>query len=272
MDYVIAIPSYKRAELLMQETMQTLKDIDLCRIHVFLSEDDSQLMTYSRLLDHRVNEVITTAKNATEKFNAIHDYFEPGTKVFVMEDDVQLVYGSGKVNDGRPVADVDAMIRTGFDAIGDAGIWGIVPHSNAFYFSGGVSQSLKLIVAHAFGFVATRDPWLAVSQPSKTDYERTARYWTRYGRVTRLDNYGAKTKSYTQKGGMQADYTKEIRAALEEQSVVNLTARFPHLLARKEKKTSPFAEMRFLSCKLSQPELVEYQRVLDRVLKEPVSP
>jgi hypothetical protein len=165
------------------------------------------------------------------------------------------------------------MIQRGFEAIdADGGLWGIVPHNNAFYFSGGVTSTLKLIVAHAFGFIATGDEWLAVTQPSKTDYERTCRYWVRYGKVVRLDNYGPKTKSYTQAGGMQANHSKEARALIEATSVEYLTKRFPHLLQRKDKKTSPFAEMRFLPCKFTAEELVQDQAVIDRRLAEKVSP
>lgn len=271
MDYQVAIPSFRRSALLMQETMQTLKNIEKERITVFVSDLEDHA-AYRKVLPEEVRIVITNARNATEKFNAIHYAYTQGTKVFVIEDDIQLVYGSGKVNDGRPLEDVHSMIVRGFEAIGDEGIWGIVPHSNAFYFSGGVTTTLKLIVAHAFGFISTGDKWLECTQPSKTDYERTCRYFVRYGKVTRLDNYGAKTKSYTAKGGMQANHTKDQRAALEEQAVAALVERFPLLLQRKHKKTSPFAEMRFLSCKMGRDDLIQHQRVHDRIAGEKVSP
>lgn len=266
MEYQVAIPSHRRRNVLEKETLATLIKglVEPERVTVFLS-DAEDASEYQGLLP--ANQLIVTgAKNLTDKFNIIHRHYEPGTRVFVMEDDVQLIYGSGKANDGRPLDDVNSMVKRGFEACG-GGLWGIVPHNNAFFFGGGVSQSLKLIVAHAFGFVSTHDKWLEVEQPSKTDYERTCRYWVRYGAVTRLDNYGAKTKSYTRPGGMQSDLTKGERADAEEQSVHNLVQRFPHLLERKVKKTSPFAEMRFLSCKFDVDELQQYQRALDGVLQ-----
>ncbi len=271
MDYQVAIPSFRRSALLMQETMQTLRNVEKERITVFVS-DAEDIAAYKKVLPEGVTLVNTGAKNATEKFNAIHYHYAQGTRVFCIEDDIQLVHGSGKTNDGKPLEDVHSMIVKGFEADRVGGIWGIVPHSNAFYFSGGVSHTLKLIVAHAFGFTSTGDKWLACTQPSKTDYERTCRYWVRYGEVTRLENYGAKTKSYTMRGGMQADYTKEVRWALEEQSVAGLTSRFPLLLTRKEKKTSPFSEMRFLPCKMGRDDLIQYQRTHDRLAGEKVSP
>lgn len=269
MEYQIAIPTHRRPDILRDQTLATLAEggADMSRVKLFLSDaEDAEL--YRTFPNH----VITGAKNVTEKFNAIHGHYQEGTRVFVMEDDVRLVQGSGKKNDGRPVEDVEEMIRKGFEAVGDEGLWGVVPHDNAFYFGGQVTETLKLIVAHAFGFVATGDPWLAVTQIGKSDYERTCRYWVKYRRVVRLDTYGVKTKSYTQVGGMQSDMDKDQRRAAEAKSCEYLLQRFPHLLASKVKKTSPFPELRFQACKYDRDSLREYQYAICKMYGDDVGP
>jgi hypothetical protein len=141
---------------------------------------------------------------------------------------------------------------------------GLLPHSNAFYFSGKVTRSLKLVVAHCFGFVGSRCDDLRVTCPSKTDYERTCRYFVRYGFVVRHDMVGVKTKSYVAAGGMQAVHSHSERAALERASVDYITRRWPHLVAEKKKASSPFAEMRFRRKEATDPGLLQaQQRVLD---------
>ena len=104
-----------------------------------------------------------------------------------MEDDVIV---TGK--DRKPYMDLKGLIENGFKELNGAGIFGIAPHNNPFYMTGKVTKTLKLVVAHAFGFVKEEDDWLLVSQIGKSDYERTCRYFLKYGNVLRLDFAGVR--------------------------------------------------------------------------------
>ena len=258
-EYVIAIPSHRRAPR-VRETLAWLRktDVDLARVHLFLSDaEDTQAYA-----DIDAIKVETGAKNVVEKFNAIHRHFTPGTRVFVLEDDVTVVVAddAGKPT---PCLALDALITAGFAGVGRAGLWGIVPHANPFYFGGKTTQTLKLVVAHAFGFVSTQDPRLEVTLTGKSDYERTILYWIRYGRVTRVDTAGCLTKSYTAPGGMQSDLTRDARAAAEKSACDYLVNRYPHLIGHNKKKTSLFAELSF---KIASPQEPAYLQVVQRKL------
>jgi hypothetical protein len=256
-DYVVAVPSHRRSELFASKTLAYLRttDVQLSRVQVFLS-DTSDVAAYKKAAP-KVKLVVPTTPitNVRDKFNAIHAAYPAGTRVFVMEDDVELVTGKPGKNGLTALTALDAMVRAGFAAT-PVGLWGVAPHANAFYFSGKVTHTLKLAVAHAFGFTATGDPALAVRQPSKTDYERTCRYFAQYGMVGRMDMVGVRTNSYTQPGGMQADHTREARAELERVSCEYLVRRFPHMLEHNHTKPSMFAELRFKRCTLPLEQLL----------------
>jgi len=268
MNYSIAIPSHRRAELFEKKTLEYLRatDVDLSRVFVFVSDAADKAAYEARGLGVRIVHERDIA-NVTEKFNLIHDHFAPGERVVVMEDDISLVTGSKDSNAERgPLTKLHAAIVAGFDQIPHGGIWGIAPHSNSFYFSGKVTRTLKLAVAHAFGFVSTRDPWLAVTQRGKSDYERTCRYFVRYGEVIRLDYIGVKTTSYTQAGGMQSDHSRTERAAFEHASCEWLERHFPHLIEINPHKKSLFTELRFKRCSMDRDELAAYQNVVEEAL------
>lgn len=241
-EYRIAVPSHRRSEMFKSKTLAYLQqtNVDMSRVDVFLS-DEQDAEEYG---DLPANVLVTQAKDVTEKFNFIHYNYPKGTNVFVMEDDVELIEGLGG-NEKRVLQDLDAMVSRGFEEIPLGGLWGVAPHSNAFFFSGKVKHGLMLVVAHAFGFVSTHDDYLAVTQRGKSDYERTCRYFVKYGEVIRLDSYGCKTNSYTQVGGMQSQHSRSERAAFEQAACDYLVASFPALINHNPKKKSLFAELRF---------------------------
>jgi len=255
--YNVAIPSHRRATSLRERTLAYLctTDVTIDRVRVFVSDEEDEAayrVSCADLIERGMLLHRTDTKGATAKFNAIHNYYPIGERVFVIEDDIALIAGTepGK-NKKEPLTKLNDAVLRGFDEIPLGGIWGIAPHDNAFYFSGKVKHTLLLVVAHAFGFISTRDPSLEVRCGSKTDYERTCLYFVRYGEVVRLDWIGVRTSSYTAPGGMQASLSREQRAAVELLAVAQLAERFPLLIEPNVGKDSMFAEMRFKRCKLA---------------------
>lgn len=259
MRFVIAIPSHRRADRL-KETLDWLYSTAAPEaaqeVRIFLS-DERDLHDYKKTLREwcppdsngpvaHPKLKVTGVHNVIEKFNAIHMYYRKGTRVFVLEDDVTVVVPNERQRprpmEGEELLDV---IMSGFTHVGRAGLWGIVPHSNPYYFGGKITTSLKLVVAHAFGFVSTKDPRLKVTQMGKSDYERTILYFIRYGKVVRVDTAGCLTKSYTAKGGIQSNLTRDERAEAELESCDYLVRRYGHLIRHNTKKKSLFAELKF---------------------------
>ncbi len=270
MKFSIAIPSHRRADRL-KETLDWLYSTAAPEaaeeVRIFLSDkqDKVDYRKMRRDSGHLIDLEVTEAPNVTEKFNAIHMHYTKGTRVFVLEDDVSVCVADEK-NRARPAKDEELLdvIMTGFTTVGRAGLWGIVPHSNPFYFGGKVTTSLKLVVAHAFGFVSTQDPRLKATQIGKSDYERTILYFIRYGKVIRVDTAGCLTKSYTATGGIQSDLSREERAEAELASCDYLVRRYGHLIRHNTKKKSLFAELKLILKKEQNPAMLQaFQQQID---------
>jgi hypothetical protein len=246
MSYQIAIPSHRRPGILREKTLAFLQrsNVDMDRVLVVLS-DEEDAQSYNLGTEVAVH-VAVDAKNVVDKFNCIHYRYPKGTNVFVMEDDVTLIEGLEKgSNEKQELTDLDGLIKAGFGRLPFGGLWGVAPHDNSFFFSMQAKEGLLLVVAHAFGFVSTHDPELAVTQIAKSDYERTLRYFVRYGSVHRMDWVGARTKSYTQAGGMQSDHSRDQRKAFEEEACAYLVKHYPDFIRHNLKKKSIFPELSF---------------------------
>jgi hypothetical protein len=259
----IAIPSHRRAQTLQNKTLAMLKEngIDASLVDVFIS-DETDSQAYAEI---PCNKIVTGSSNVVEKFNFIHFHYPVGEKVVVIEDDIEeLVFGYGE-NVKTKFTKLTSLIDKGFENIPFGGIWGVVPHHNAFFMKNRVTDDLKLVVAHLFGYVSTRDPRLAVTQIGKSDYERTILYYILFGRTVRMDMVGVKTRSYEAAGGMQSDLDGMARFAKEKHAVRYLTQKYPHLCKKNAKKseTSKFDEITLLRNSYSPKKLQEAQRIID---------
>jgi hypothetical protein len=211
-----AIPSYRRAKVFEENTLAYLKEVnfDLTKLDVFLS-DEKDLQDYSHISGP--NFIITRCKNVREKFNFIHTYYTKGCKVVVLEDDITLIDKNKQV-----FKHFMPLCKAGFKAIRKksirGGIWAVNPSGNHFFIQNKItSDSLKLCVAHCYGFISEPESKeLLITQLCKSDYERTLRYYCKYGFVVRADYCGVKTKSYKTPGGMQAEDFK--RAEIEKRA------------------------------------------------------
>lgn len=265
-DYQLAVISHRRAELFAQKTLAylTSTDVDLSRLTVFLS-DAQDLADYREAMPHLKYVVCPETRDLNDKYNVVHYFYPIGTNVWSMEDDVELLAGDPPgSHTTRPLTDLHSVLVRGFTEIAGGGLWGLTPHADVFRFKDKISYSHKLVVAYAFGFVSTHDPFLAVREGSKTDYERTSLYFIKYGKCVRLDAYGCNPcKNYKTPGGTAADFSYERRQEIEKTASTNLVERFPHLMQFKDKKSTDFQELRLRPCKKSAAYLTRLQRVID---------
>lgn len=242
----IAIPSYRRVDEFDQLTCEYLFHNDKLgnvgsMIDVFVSDAEDEAKYKARFPNFNI--INTGANNIVEKFNYIHNYYKVGERVIVMEDDIKSVK---KLNsDGKLTECVDILKH--FDLAFDIAtqsmtkLVGINSNSNPFFMKDKISVGFKFIVANVYGFIATRNKELQITQTCKSDYERTILYYLRYSSVVRIDYLCPVTNNYVTRGGMQTD--KEKRHALETQAVVYLTKKYPQLCKRNVTKSSIYPEV-----------------------------
>ena len=93
-DYVIAIPSYKRADTLKKKTMNVLQknNIPSMKIHIFVA-DNEQEDEYKNSLDkNSYNKMIVGEPGIKNIRNFMANYFDEGQRVFYIDDDISEIF------------------------------------------------------------------------------------------------------------------------------------------------------------------------------------
>lgn len=245
--YKIAIPSYKRPKTLLDKTLSLLEksrfkpDI----VTVFVA-DNNELEIYKKTLSNTYwNDVsiVVSAPGLGPSRNFIRKYYPEGTQVVNLDDDLSdILFRRDEktlVSCGDFLKDV---FQRGFDLCNKhkSNIWGIYAASNPFFMKDGESIGLYYIIGSCWGHIIRHDEDLMLTLEDKEDFQRTLQYYEKDGVVVRLDNITAKSKYYTEKGGMQETRTSE--RILE--SAEYLVNKYPDLCSLYIRKTTGHAELR----------------------------
>lgn len=240
MSYEVAIPTYRRPQMVADKTLRLLTDRGVpprC-ITLFVADEAEAAAYRARVPPSLYGDLVVSAPGLGPSRNFIASYYPAGAHVLSADDDVDdLVELQGKQL--VPVADVDELIASGFSACCSLGLrlWGVYPVANAFFMRPRSTTDLRFIPGPFFGTVATPDnPALAHNTlcmgGEKDDYERTLRYFEVDGGVLRLGHVAIKTRWYRNPGGLGDTRTR----ATEESAVAALRQRWPawvHLATRR---------------------------------------
>ena len=207
-DYVVAIPTYDRVEKLQQKTLKTLQDYKIDqKIYIFVN-DKPQYDLYKKGLeaDTYTDIIISNTKGITDARNYIATYFPEGTNVVCLDDDLgTFVKKSG--NKVAKLKDLNEVFAEGFKKCKeeDTKLWGIYPVPNGLFMKDTITTSLKFIIGLCYGFISTpKDKTLLTSVvKQKEDYERSIKYFIKFGKVIRL-NYVSVRTTYYSKGGISS--------------------------------------------------------------------
>ena len=92
MNYVIAIPSYQRAETLKNKTLNLLQNhqIDPKKIHIFVANKQQENEYLNALEPNSYHQIIRGRKGVKNIRNFMANHFEEGQPVFYMDDDRQV--------------------------------------------------------------------------------------------------------------------------------------------------------------------------------------
>lgn len=101
--YVVAIPSYKRAEVLKTKTLPILLSINKISpqsIYIFVADKDEKTEYERTIPKEQYNKIIVGKKGISYQRNFIIDYFMEGEKIVFIDDDISKieVKRNGKVS------------------------------------------------------------------------------------------------------------------------------------------------------------------------------
>jgi hypothetical protein len=245
-DWVIAIPSYRRATTLRDKTLAVLKSYDIprSRIHVFVADKD-EAATYRATLDPATYGHLHVAEPGMAAVrNFITRFFPVGKPIFNIDDDIRgfLEWSPSSRRHERPLRDLAAAITAGFAAARRTGyrLFGFYAVPNGFFMKGGPpSTDLKYIIGSVWG-ILNPGPVLTVTIDDKEDYLRSVMMYILDGGVLRFNNIAPQSAYYKEPGGMQETRTlKRIDA-----SARHLVAAFPDLVTLNLTKKSGIPEVR----------------------------
>ena len=207
-DYIIAIPSYKRAETLRDKSLKILEDynIDPKRIDIFVANKDEE-EEYKKVLDPKTyHKIIVGVPKIGPQRNFIH-----------MDDDIKgfIEYTTTTKRHEKPLVSLERLIQKGFNECKkhNLRLWGIYPTPNGYFMNDKVDTDLRFIIGCFNGMFnpgtkGTKGVKLELEM-DKEDYERSVRFYIADGGVVRLRGYAPKTAYYTEKGGNQEFRTKK---------------------------------------------------------------
>jgi hypothetical protein len=259
--YVIAIPSYQRADLLNRKTLKTLSkyNIPRNRIYVFVANKEEELIYKEKLNNEFYGHIVLGVKGLKNQRNFISKYFPEGQEILNMDDDIggfkilkhklpnQPVDSTQNYRKGYfldTLYDLDDFIRMSFKNLkkNNLFLWGIYPIANPYFMFPTTTLDLKLIVGPVWGAINRHDKDLILTIDEKEDVERTLQYYTKDGGVMRFNNIWVQTTYYKTPGGMQADKRDRKQDAIE--SAIYLNKKYPNLTKLHFGKKSGYAEVK----------------------------
>lgn len=271
-NYIIAIPSYNRYQIINTHTIATLErhKIETKKIYIFVA-NKTEYQKYKNTLDSKYHKnIIIGKKGLKQQRNFISSYFPEYQCIVQFDDDIEELYELyhpikedydkwinlepqefkkkefRKQQTLKPIKNLNKLIQDTFKTCIIKGIylWGIYPTPNPYFMSFNEDTRLNFIVGPMFGIINRHDRDLKLSLDEKENSERTLQYFIKDGIVLRLNNISIGTKYYKNPGGMQSEKkNRKIEAA---KSVDILHSRYPTLTKKYIKKSSGMPEIKLI--------------------------
>jgi len=206
-DYVVAIPSYKRTNELINKTLKTLKSggVAPSKIHIFVANNEERDVYEKAVPKELYGKIVVGVKGITAQRKFIVKHFPQNQYVVSIDDDVEQIEKMDGPTKLIKIKNVDAFFRKGYDDLKKHGlyIWGIYPVRNPFFMKPKVTTDLKFIIGVLRGTINRHDKDLEPSEggESKEDYEQSILYFKKDGGVLRYNNITTKTK-FNAPGGL----------------------------------------------------------------------
>lgn len=210
-DYVVCIPSYKRAQICNDKTLTVLKQhkIPSDHIYVYVANKDEEA-EYKKLLDPALyGKIIVGKKGITQQRRFIKESWPEGKHVVSLDDDITKIDLSlSPMFRGKSL---DYFIKCAFEECKKQGayIWGVYPVFNPFFRKGRpeMTTHLTFIVGCFYGYInrpklACLNTPLTAKQGDKEDVELSIKYFIKDGIVLRFNRIGFETKYFGTSGGI----------------------------------------------------------------------
>lgn len=232
MSIEIAIPTYQRPHKLIATTLKLLEEVpnEIIKIYV---ENEEQKSIYKEYLESDYEIIITNTIGIGPKRNWIKHHSKAKYLLQIDDDIYAIKDWNGISLSGERVYE---LIKEGFKECEEAGLhlWGICCFANSFFMKNTITTNLKFICGGFHGTITDK----LIDCPINTfeDYWNTCAYFNSDGGVLRKNGYGLKTKTFTEKGGLQSMYSSTDRVLEQTQNASIIKKEFGRMVSIIKKK------------------------------------
>jgi len=210
-DYIICIPSYKRAQVCNDKTLTTLEknNIPASKIYVYVANQEEYKLYKEKLDSKLYHQLIVGKKGLVQQREYIMKHWPSGKWIVFMDDDLAKIDLS--LSPQHKKTDLNHFIKNAFEITlkEGASIWGVYPVYNPFFrkTKEEMTTCLNYIVGAFYGIInrpemKSLDLTITKSNGQKEDVERTLKYFLADGKVIRFNKIGFETKYYGKEGGL----------------------------------------------------------------------
>jgi len=243
MNFVIAIASHKRPDILQSKTLNLLKKHKMSMRKVFVFVSPESYEEYIPIKNKfKFNLVGGDNSTILKTRNNIIDYFDEAQNILEIDDDVEQIEITLKGVKNKPVTNLKELINESFQIISSGGIFGFNANTNNFFAGNKDKFGLYSIINSCLGY--KNDKRIKLTVAEKEDFERVIQFYELNLPILKRTGYGIKTKYWTTKGGIQAHYDFKKRVEIQRESAEQLLEKFPWA-ARKQVRKNGIVDLRF---------------------------
>ena len=229
-NYIIAIPTYKRYNILINMTLKTILDsnINPKKIYIFVADSNEYNQYKSILPKNTYNKIIIGKLGIDKQRKFITNYFDEGTPVVFMDDDIQsiqILKGDKLIK----LKNIDKFIQSAFNECINQGLylWGIYPVNNPFFMKSRpeITNKLRFILGTLYGQIIRHSKDLITHAKEKEDIENSILHFIKDGGVIRYEKITIKTKFYNKNGGISTMFSD--RSKVNEADAKYLQKKYP---------------------------------------------
>ena len=205
--YQIAIPSYRRPDILKNKTIKLLQKhmIDSNIITIFVANQE-EYDIYSEAFPNL--KIIIGEIGINNQRNFIRNYFNVGDLVLSLDDDIQDVLEFKNEKLLEPVGDLNEFIIDSFNECMASGahLWGVYPVANPYFMKSRplINKKLSFIIGCMFGQIIRHLDalHLNVACQTKEDLLNSILHYELDKVLVRFEKFTIKSKFYNKIGGL----------------------------------------------------------------------
>ena len=274
-DYVVCIPSYKRAELCNEKSLTMLKNnhINSKKVYVYVANQE-EYDEYVKILDPKLySKLIIGLKGLVPQRQFIMEQWGEGKHIVFFDDDIASIdLTMSSLFKGKTL---DYFFKYAFKECKKqkSYIWGVYPVFNPFFRKARdeLSTCLNYIVGAFYGIInrphlKSIELTITKENGQKEDVERTLKYFVEDGIVLRFNRVGFITKYYGKAGGL-GTFEDRLKPMLDASKKIKATYPEYGEISTKKNGMTEFRLKKILST-MSPPKTVKNKSVKNKTVKK----